>query len=371
MAKARKLPSGSWNILVYSHTEKVLDEKTGKMKDKRIYESFTADTKKKVENMAKAYELDKKRRSVPENLTLAEAIEKYVKSRDAVLGPKTVSEYRKISRNAFQGIMDIPIGKLTPDMVQSAVNQEAKRNNGKATLNPKPISAKTVLTEYGLVSTVLHKYCKTLDLSDIDLPKKIRKLKELAEPEQIMQAVKGTPIELPCLLAMWLSFTASEIRGLKHSSITQDGCIQINQVVVDVDNVPVEKSRAKTYTRNRKHRLPPYIKQLIDAIPADQEYLVPLSGIALTRRFHRILAKNNLPNMTFHDLRHVNASVMAMLHIPDQYAMERGGWSTDSTMKTVYTHTFSRERQDVDNLIDSYFESKMQDKMQDESDKVS
>jgi integrase len=42
-------------------------------------------------------------------------------------------------------------------------------------------------------------------------------------------------------------------------------------------------------------------------------------------RFKRLLEKNGLPHMTFHDLRHMNASVMAMLRIPDKYAMERGG----------------------------------------------
>lgn len=59
--------------------------------------------------------------------------------------------------------------------------------------------------------------------------------------------------------------------------------------------------------------------------------------------------------MTFHDLRHLNASVMAMLQIPDKYAQERGGWKTDHVMKKVYTHTFSRERIRVDNIIDDYF----------------
>lgn len=73
-----------------------------------------------------------------------------------------------------------------------------------------------------------------------------------------------------------------------------------------------------------------------------------------------MLKRNNLPHMTFHDLRHVNASVMALLQIPDKYAMERGGWKTDSTMKGVYTHTFSKARKDVDETIDSYFESQLQ-----------
>lgn len=47
---------------------------------------------------------------------------------------------------------------------------------------------------------------------------------------------------------------------------------------------------------------------------------------------------------------------MAMLHIPDKYAMERGGWKTDAVIKNVYTHTFSEQRIEVDNIIDTFFE---------------
>ena len=64
--------------------------------------------------------------------------------------------------------------------------------------------------------------------------------------------------------------------------------------------------------------------------------------------------------MTFHDLRHVNASVMALLRIPDKYAQERGGWKSDKVMKKVYQQTFSDERERVDDVIDQYFEDKMQ-----------
>lgn len=55
MATAKKLPSGSWRCLVYSHSEPVylkdgkpaLD-KNGKQKQKRIYESFTCDDPSKA-----------------------------------------------------------------------------------------------------------------------------------------------------------------------------------------------------------------------------------------------------------------------------------------------------------------------------------
>ena len=68
--------------------------------------------------------------------------------------------------------------------------------------------------------------------------------------------------------------------------------------------------------------------------------------------------------MRFHDLRHVNASVMAMLKIPDKYAQERGGWSSNYVMKGVYTQAFDSARIAVDDTIDEYFEEVMQHEMQ-------
>ena len=59
--------------------------------------------------------------------------------------------------------------------------------------------------------------------------------------------------------------------------------------------------------------------------------------------------------ITFHDLRHVNASVMAALGIPDVYAMERGGWSNTTTLRSVYQQNFTDERNRIDKQIDDYF----------------
>jgi len=85
-----------------------------------------------------------------------------------------------------------------------------------------------------------------------------------------------------------------------------------------------------------------------------------MSGSAIYNRWIRLLDEHELPHITFHDLRHVNASVMALLRIPDKYAQERGGWKLDKVMKKVYQQTFSEERENVDKKIDDYFEKKMQ-----------
>ena len=159
------------------------------------------------------------------------------------------------------------------------------------------------------------------------------------------------------MLAMWLSFTMSEVRGIRVCDIN-NGIMTINQVVVDVRGMPVAKAAGKEYDRNRALAVPPYIMRLIEDTPAWQDgdgYIITASGESIRGRFRRLCAKADV-DITFHDLRHVNASVMLQLNIPDKYAMERGGWKTDTTMKRVYQETFSRERKNVDALVDSYFD---------------
>lgn len=51
--------------------------------------------------------------------------------------------------------------------------------------------------------------------------------------------------------------------------------------------------------------------------------------------------------------------------IPDKYIMERGGWSTSSTLKTVYQHTMRGKNKEINNKINSYFET-MQHEIQHE-----
>ena len=365
MAKAKKLPSGSWRCLAYSHTERRYDEKTGTWKDKRIYESFTSDDhsmagKREAEAAAALFQLNKEKtipKRKPEfgNMTLHEAIDAYIDSRVPLKrSPTTIQDYRCIQKNAFRDIMDIKLKDLDGEILQEAINAEAQRTSRKRSSNPKPLSAKRLKNEWGLVSAVLIKYRKEIDLTEIELPQVTPRHVELPSAQEVLRIIKGTDIELPVLLAAWLSFSMSEVRGLTKSKSVNGDYITIREVVVDVDGQPVRKEMGKNPTRNRRHRIPPYIKQLIDKVDGDD--LVPMSGRALYHRWIRLLDENGMAHITFHDLRHLNASVMALLRVPDKYAQERGGWKSDQVMKRVYMQTFSEGRENVDNMVDSYFE---------------
>lgn len=329
MAKAKKLPSGSWRVLLYIGTDE-----NGKKKRK----SITADTKKEAELLAAQY-LNNHNEPVKE-MTVGKAIDKYIESKSNILSPTTISGYKGIRRNNLQELMDIKLTEISREAVQQAINHDA------VSLSPKSIS-----NAYGLLNATLSVYAPDFNLK-VTLPKKQKKIKELPKPEEVFRIIKGTEIELPCLLAMWMSLRMSEVRGLRKSDV-RDGKIIIRNSIVTAEGKKVEKSATKTYDSTRIEDLPDYISNLIDAV--ETEYLTELSGQAIYKRFVRLLDKNNLPHMTFHDLRHLNASVMLQLGIPDKYAMERGGWSTTSTLKSVYQHTFSDEREAVNRKINDYF----------------
>ncbi len=363
MAKKRKgeLPSGSIRRKVYSHSElkfdekgnPVLDPKTGKQKKKKIYISVTAETP--IEANKLASEIKYQRSAIAaasSNMTLYEAIDRYISSSSSLLSPSTIRGYKTIQRSAFRCLMSVKLADITDSTMRDAINAECQRTTGKK--NPKPISSKTVINEYGLIIAVINTYLPGTHYN-VKLPQIEHNKHDISSPDVIYEIVKDSDIELPVMLAMWLSFTESEILGLtKSKSISSDGqYITVKEVIVkDADGNAVIKNKGKQPSRDRTLRIPEYIKTLIDQVETDQ--LVTISGTALSKRFNRLIKKAGIPHMTFHDLRHVNASVMALLNIPDKYAQDRGGWKSDNIMKSVYMQTFSQQREEVDNRIDDY-----------------
>ena len=276
MAKAKKLPSGSWRVLLYVGTDE-----SGKKKRK----SITAATRKEAELLAAQYLNN--RREEPAEMTVGKAIDKYIESKSNILSPTTISGYKGIRKNNLQSLMDIKLTDITRQAVQQAINHDA------VCLSPKSIS-----NAYGLLSAALGVYAPDFNCK-VTLPKKQKKIKELPKPEEVFNAIKGTEIELPCLLAMWLSLRMSEVRGLRKSDI-QNGKIIIQNSVVTADGKRVEKSATKTYDSTRIEDLPQYISDLINKV--ETEYITELSGQAIYKRFVRLLDKNGLPHMTFHVL---------------------------------------------------------------------
>lgn len=284
----------------------------------------------------------------PESLTVGEAIDRYIESKDAVLSPATIKGYKKIRKNTMQGIMKVPLHSLSQEKIQKEINMMAKK-----------LSPKSVRNAHGLLSAALAEYHPSLVLCTT-LPQKRRYEAEIPSAEDIVkiaEAAKGTKAELPILLATWLGLRASEIRGITWDCVQGD-LLHIKQAIVDGENGPEIKG-TKTYSGDRKIRMPQYIKDLIAAQPHTSEYVISLSGQAMYKRFTRLCESAGLPHYRFHDLRHANASIMLALNVPDKYAMERMGHATNNMLKSVYQHTMRDKQDEVADLVDNYFTEKL------------
>lgn len=334
MTKAKKLPSGNWRAVGQYYDAN----------GKRRYKSFTEKTEAKANYAAEQFEEKSNHYSI-ENMTVSEAMQAYIDKKEKSLSPTTVTYYKMIRRNHLQPLMSIKLSKLTNEKIQLAINQEN-------------LASKTVRNAHGFLTAVLAEYMPDFKVR-VELPKKKKKIYHIPNNDElkiIFQAAKGTELEIPILLAVYLGLRKSEIRGLKYTDI-RDGKITIKNTIVDTEDGPTEKDTTKTISSTRTVLLPEVLIKKLSESSDSSEYITTLSGNVIYQRFQKLLKENNLPHFRFHDLRHTSASIMLRLNIPTKYAMERGGWATQSTLQTVYQHTMADYAQEVDKQIYDYIDN--------------
>lgn len=340
LPKAKKLPSGSWNINVMVDGKRV---------------SVTRPTEKECVAAAAAIKAGMNQASKPRNLTVGMAIDRYIELKSPpVLSPTTISEYKRIRKNDLQEIMNINLADLTQEKIQRAVNKMAEKK-----------SPKSVRNAHGLLSATLDMFLPEFRLRTA-LPQKRKpeiRIPNEDEIKVILQNCVGTNMELPILLAIWMGLRASEIAGLTWSCI--DGnYIHIKQAMVQDENGTNILKTTKTTSGDRYILAPNYILDLINQQPHKDDFIVHYDRRQIYRRWVRLLKKWGLPHYRFHDLRHASASVSLMLGIPDKYSMQRMGHSTDNMLKTTYQHTLRQKEDQYAGEINKYFEEKLQMKLQ-------
>ncbi|MDO4609016.1 MAG: site-specific integrase [Clostridia bacterium] len=344
MAKASKLPSGNWRV----QASAVVD-------GKKIIKSFTANTKKDAERMAAEWQTHVKMiGNDATSLTVQEAITEYINIKSNVLSSSTIIGYKRYLNNGFDDIKHLKLYQLSSVAVQKSINQYS------AYLSPK-----TLKNYYGLFFAAVKMFYPELILSHT-FPKKTNKKKRSFSRDYIaglLKAVEGKKIEIPVLMAITLSCRASEVAGLKWTDIDfQNRTITIQRSKVISEDGFIYQEKNKNATSNRTVALPDYVfNKLTKAqTSSNSKYISTIPPNQYWHNLNRATKAAGLDDLSFHDLRHINASIMHSLNINNKVAQEIGGWSTDHILKSVYQHTFSEDRIDANNAINNYFNNLLQ-----------
>ena len=285
------------------------------------------------------------------NLSLKDAITLYIERRENVLSPSTVNGYKEVQRNRFPELMKLRVCDIDKKDIQRAINEDAKK-----------VSAKTIKNALGLVISTLSEY-KDIDTKRLRLPQEKRKEHAFLDEKgmvELFDAIRGSSVEIPILMAVWLGMRRSEIMGLCWDCVDfEKKQVHIRRTYIrDKEKGYVLTDNTKTVASRRSLDCPDYIlAKLEDYTPKHRKgRVITMHPNTIYKLMRDICERNGIDFVGVHGLRHTNASIMLSLGIVDKVAMARGGWSTDVTMKSVYQHVFADDKKAAGILVDSYFE---------------
>ena len=185
------------------------------------------------------------------------------------------------------------------------------------------------------------------------------------EMQKMFEALRGTKLELPVLVAAFYGFRRGEVLGLKWDAIDfERGTISVIRTVttitLDGKQAEIEQQSAKTKSSLRTLPLIGSFREYFLQVKEAQELNKQVCGNCynheyngfvfvdelgermranyLTSTFPKFLEDHGLRRMRFHDLRHSCASLLLANGVPLKHIQEWLGHSDFSTTANIYAH---------------------------------
>ena len=294
------------------------------------------------------------------------------------ISPTTYVSYLDNMNNyIFPALGKIQLQSLTTGQIQKLINTlcEASPRSGK------PMAPKTVKNIFLNINAAMEKAellgmlrknpCKHVVLPKV--PRPVGTAYDEDEIQKLLNAAKGTDLELPLYIEICLGLRRGELLALKYSAIQwENNTISILESRVTAGNDVIVKC-PKTQSGKRDLVVPLHLMQMLKAKRlwyleqklhfggdfTDSDLVVcqpngkPYHPDHFAKKFKRLLKENGLRDIRFHDLRHTNASMMIASGIDIKVAQQRLGHSDVTTTLNIYSHVLNHANQAAANTIDS------------------
>lgn len=237
----------------------------------------------------------------------------------------------------------------------------------------KKVKSNTVIHYHAVIHSAL-KYAVKTDMLVQNVADKVDRPKKndfqpvflsADEMQKMFEALRGTKLELPVLVAAFYGFRRGEVLGLKWDAIDfEQGTISIRRTITatKTDGVyrEVEQQSAKTKSSLRTLPLVGSFKEIFMQVKEAQVlnkricgncYNYDYDGFVfvdemgdrmklnyLTSEFPKFLERHGLKRMRFHDLRHSCASLLLANGVPLKHIQEWLGHSDFTTTANIYAH---------------------------------
>lgn len=255
---------------------------------------------------------------------------------------------------------------------------EAGRLDGKeGGLSYRSIKLHSVVLNLVFTEALRNKRIKDNPCLYAEIPKSAKRSKKLEDfytPEQcqtLLDIIEGTPLYDMVYITFMYGLRRSELMGLKWPAIDFDAnTVTINHTVVANYSV-VEKDTTKNEMSERTYPLLKDIRELLLRRKAEQEKYKEVFRNAYinsdyiftkedgstyypsypTHTLKKVLDRNNLPHIRFHDLRHSCASMLIAKGWSMKDISEWLGHSDISTTMDIYGHISMERKQQLGNSL--------------------
>ena len=280
----------------------------------------------------------------------------------------TYESYRSIIKRYIEPYFKgrkIRLQSLEPQHIQMFYNSGIKSG----------LSANTVIKQHANIRKALQHAVKMNMIpynpaDRVTLPKKQKYHANFYTAEEVNNLLRvfiNEPIYPAVLLASFYGFRRSEVLGLKWSHVDfYKNTITVQDTVVQYDTV-IDKPRTKTKASHRTLPLTLQIKEYLQHLKRRQtenrlllgsayicnDYVCkrdngePFTPDYLTGRFLKVLIKNKLSHIRFHDLRHSAASMLLANGFSLKDIQEWLGHGTLATTANIYAHLQFQAKQDM------------------------
>lgn len=330
----KKLPSGAYRMQIQIDGRRYsITESSPKLVKQKARELFTQSNHDKRTNM-----------------TVSDAIAKYIELREPFLSPSTVRGYKAVSKLYLQDLMNRPLDLLTQENITLAIVNDVKAG----------VARKTIVNTTGLISAMIKMFRPSFHPEFPLPPKEYNEIQIPTEAEMIriwteMYSGKYNPsLPISLLLASWLGLRMSEILGLRFEDFSDDHVTVRTAIVRGVNGI-VKKS-PKSYAGYRRIKVPPEISAMVANMPRtnDREFIVTVDRSTINRNFNRLCRNLGIRQYRIHDLRHFSASEALSLQIPNKYQMKRMGHSSEDMLQTVYQHVMRDKEDGYADIMDNH-----------------
>jgi len=294
--------------------------------------------------------------------------------------PQTYRRYESIVRLHLKPALgNLLLSKLQPLHIQHCYTEAVE--NGRIG-SKGPLSSTTVLQHHHVLSEAL-KHAFRLGLiarnpAQAVQPPRPRKSEvsyyNVEEVQTLMGLTSGSWLHVPVMLAVTTGMRRGEVLGLKWTDITLDpereeGSLQVRRSLQEDLSTKAPKTASGSRTiplpatmvaALKKHRAMQAAQRLAlgsaycieDWVCAHEDGNV-ITPSALSHGFKSFVAKSELKQVRFHDLRHTHATLLLLNGENPKVVSERLGHSQVSITLDVYSHVMPNMQEEAAGRFDA------------------